>query len=137
MSLRSCGLLARLIATASVARMERSEIRDWLPNVPHPHVAALMRATCSPHRNSKRSPDERSDIRDWLPNLPHPHVAALMRATCSPHRNSKRRSYGVAGGSGGKLSLQLTNLREDQRCKLITQTHLPGATMPRFILLSN
>src|SRR6266704_2352733 len=40
-----------------VARMERSEIRDWLPNVPHPHVAALMRATCSPHRNSKRSPD--------------------------------------------------------------------------------
>src|SRR5882724_4915536 len=32
---------------------ERSDIRDWLPNLPHPHVAALMRATCSPHRNSK------------------------------------------------------------------------------------
>src|SRR5713101_10093036 len=100
MSLRSCGLLARLIATASVARMERSEIRDWLPNVPHPHVAALMRATCSPHRNSKRSPDERSDIRDWLPNVPHPHVAALMRATCSPHRNSKRSPDGAKRNPG-------------------------------------
>src|SRR5713226_8885071 len=100
MSLRSCGLLARLIATASVARMERSEIRDWLPNVPHPHVAALMRATCSPHRNSKRSPDERSEIRDWLPNVPHPHVAALMRATCSPHRNSKRSPDGAKRNPG-------------------------------------
>src|SRR6266700_1922825 len=36
-------LLARLIATASPD--ERSDIRDWLPNLPHPHVAALMRAT--------------------------------------------------------------------------------------------
>jgi len=87
-------LLARLIATAASPDGAKRN-PDWLPNVPHPHVAALMRATCSPHRHSKRSRMERSEIRDWLPNVPHPHVAALMRATCSPHRNSKRSPDGA------------------------------------------
>ena len=34
---------------------ERSDIRDWLPNVPHPHVAALMRATCLLHQETRHS----------------------------------------------------------------------------------
>src|SRR5882757_1084360 len=50
---RSLSLMSAIQVDSATAQSggrspdERSDIRDWLPNVPHPHVAALMRATCS------------------------------------------------------------------------------------------
>src|SRR6266508_1315118 len=98
MSLRSCGLRQaqcgrhRRIEARSrgvirqkvlyIARMSEEISGTGFPNLPHPHVAALMRATASSmrtppsHRSSisRRDPaegtlycaDERRDIRDWL-----------------------------------------------------------------------
>src|SRR5881396_2665716 len=57
---------------------ERSDIRDWHQKLPHPHIAALMRATCSPHRVARMSV---ATSGTGFPNVPDPHIAALMRAT--------------------------------------------------------
>ena len=79
------------------------------------------------------------------PVVPHaPTGKGTKRRPASPGAGQTRgddalsgRSYGVTGGSGGKLSLQPPTHLRDQRCELITLTHLPAASMPRFTLFSN